>query len=574
MSDGPTVRTISRRSLLRAAPIVAGAAGLGALTGAAAGASPGRPWFLDDRGRPIAGEPIVIEAPIEPLGVDARPSGEQLLRLAGQVQGPETLDPHLAKDLPTAFLLRQIYRGLTRLGADTQPIPELTERIEISADGLEYLFTLRPQATFHNGRQVTAADVVFSLTHALDPATAGGEAALLGGPTFLSDIAGASELLSGDADSLRGVEIVNGRTVRVRLVEPRAAFLMKVAAVQAAIIDRNNVAGSAEWWRKPNGTGPFKVAEWEPEDHLHLERFDRFFAGPPPLERVEVALGPNAFQSFNLYQSDRVDLDNVPLDSIDFVLSGRNQLRREVTVSAVFGTFYIAFRADAPPMDDPLVRRAVFRAFPANRVAELTFNGKVTAATGIVPPGMLGQPWTATVTEYDLDAAKADLAASSYGSAEAAPTLEIYTSFGGPAESLRDVLRRDLGLACEVYSVDWPQFLDGLARRRFPAYSWYWGADYPDPETFLWTLFGADSPDNYVGYENPAMNDLLRQARGESDVARRAELYFQAQELLMADHVVMPLYHDFAHTLIKPYVRDVELTPLGIVRLDTVWLER
>lgn len=564
-------RSLTRRSILRSAAL-AGAAALPAWGGAFAG--PGRPAFLDRAGRPVAGEPVVITAPIEPLGQDARPSGEQRLRLAGEVQGPDSLDPHLARDLPTAFLLRQVYRGLTRLGPDLQPVPELAERIEISADGLEYTFTLRPEATFHNGRQVTAADVVFSFTHALDPATAGGEAALLGGPTFLSDIVGASELLGGAANSLSGVEALDGRTVRVRLVEPRATFLMKVAAIQAAILDPNTVAVAADWWRQPNGSGPFQVEEWVLDDHITLARFDGFYAGPPPLERIDLALGPKAFQSFNLYQAGELDVDSVPSTAVDSALSPHSPLRWEVTVTPALGTFYVAFRTDTPPMDDPRIRRAIFLAFPEEKVAELTFNGSFQVASGLLPNGMLGRDWPVAGEPYDLEAARAEVAASSYGSPETAPTLEIYTSFGGPADSLRDVLRDDLGLSVEVFAVDWPQFIDGLALRRFPAYAWYWGADYPDPENFIWTLFGEGSPDNYVGYDNPEMNALVRQARAESDLERRAALYAEAHELLMADHVVLPLYHDVSYTLAKPYVRGLEVTPLGIVRLDTVWLER
>jgi ABC-type transport system substrate-binding protein len=459
------------------------------------------------------------------------------------------------------------------LGPDLQPVPELAERIEISADGLEYTFTLRPEATFHNGRQVTAADVVFSLTHALDPATAGGEAALLGGPTFLSDIVGASDLLGGTATSLTGVEALDGRTVRVRLVEPRAAFLMKVAAVQAAILDPNNVASSSEWWIEPNGSGPFQVEEWVGDDHITLARFDGFFAGPPPLERIDVALGPRAFQSFNLYQAGEIDVDHVPYTAVDSALAPNSPLRPEVTVTPALGTFYIAFRTDTAPMDDPRIRRAIFLAFPEEKVAELTFNGSFQVASGLLPNGMLGRDWPVAGEPYDLDAARAEIAASSYGSPENVPTLEIYTSFGGPADSLRDVLRDDLGLSVEVFAVDWPQFIEGLALRRFPAYAWYWGADYPDPENLIWTLFGEGSPDNYVGYDNPQMNDIVRQARAESDVEKRAALYAQAQDLLMADHVVLPLYYDVSYTLAKPYVRGLEITPLGIVRLDTIWLE-
>ena len=562
--------TLTRRSILRSAAL-AGVAALPAWEGASA--FPTRPAFLDQAGRPAFGEPVVITAPIEPLGQNASPSGEQLLRLAGEIQGPESLDPHLARDLPTAFLLRQIYRGLTRLGPDLQPVPELAERIEISADGLEYTFTLRPEATFHNGRQVTAADVVFSLTHALDPATAGGQAALLGGPTFLSDIVGASDLLSGTADALAGVEALDGRTVRVRLVEPRATFLMKVAAVQAAIIDQNNVALADDWWRRPNGSGPFQLDLWVPDDHITLVRFDGYFAGPPTLERIEIVLGPKAIQSFNLYQAGDVYVDHVPYTAVDSALAPNSPLRAEVTVTPALGTFYIAFRTDTPPMDDPRIRRAIFLAFPEEKVAELTYNGSFQVASGLLPNGMLGLDWPVTGEPYDLHAARAEVAASKYGSPENVPTLEIYTAFGGPADSLRDVLQDDLGLSVEVYAVDFPQLIEGLALRRFPAYAWYWGADYPDPENFIWTLFGEGGPDNYVEYDNPQMNELVRQARAEPDVEKRAALYAKAQDLLMADHVVLPLYYDVSYTIAKHFVRGLEVTPLGIVRLDTVWLE-
>jgi peptide/nickel transport system substrate-binding protein/oligopeptide transport system substrate-binding protein len=555
---------------LRSAAL-AGVAVLPAREGASA--FPTRPAFLNPAGRPAAGEPVVITAPIEPLGQNASPSGEQLLRLAGEIQGPESLDPHVARDLPTAFLLRQIYRGLTRLGPDLQPVPELAERIEISADGLEYTFTLRPEATFHNGRQVTAADVVFSLTHALDPATAGGQAALLGGPTFLSDIVGASDLLSGTANALAGVEALDGRTVRVRLVEPRATFLMKVAAVQAAIIDQNNVALADDWWRRPNGSGPFQLDLWVPDDHITLVRFDGYFAGPPTLERIEIVLGPKAIQSFNLYQAGDVYVDHVPYTAVDSALAPNSPLRAEVTVTPALGTFYIAFRTDTPPMDDPRIRRAIFLAFPEEKVAELTYNGSFQVASGLLPNGMLGRDWPVTGEPYDLDAARAEVAASKYGSPENVPTLEIYTAFGGPADSLRDVLQDDLGLSVEVYAVDFPQLIEGLALRRYPAYAWYWGADYPDPENFIWTLFGEGGPDNYVEYDNPQMNELVRQARAEPDVEKRAALYAEAQDLLMADHVVLPLYYDVSYTIAKLFVRGLEVTPLGIVRLDTIWLE-
>lgn len=503
------------------------------------------------------------------------PSGDQILRLAGSTQGPETLDPALTKDLPTAFLVRQIFRGLMRLGPDLQPVPELAQSVAVSDDGLVYTFVLRPNLSFHDGRALLADDIVYSLSRALDPRTAGGEAALLGTQAFLGDIDGSAEMLSGDATTPRGVSAPDEATVEVRLSAPRAAFLMKIASAQAGIVDRETVEADPEWWRTPNGSGPFRVEEWLPDERMILGRFDGFHAGAPWLERVEVSLGPNASNSFNLYQGGQLDIDAVPYDSVSRALDPSNTLSDEVTVTPSLGVFYAAFRTDAEPLDDPDIRRALFLAFPRDRIASLTFDGAVNAAPGILPHGMLGRDWMVEAEPYDLDAARSAIAASRYGSAAAVPPIEIYSASGGlPVESLRDVVRDDLGLTIDIIQPDWPEFVEGLALGRFPSYAWYWGADYPDPENILWTLFGEDSADNYVGYRNEAMNALIRSAREEIDPVRRGELYAEANQLLMADHAVMPFYFDVSYTLAKSYVRDLEVTPQGIIRLETVWLER
>ncbi|MDP9470386.1 MAG: ABC transporter substrate-binding protein, partial [Chloroflexota bacterium] len=212
--------------------------------------------------------------------------------------------------------------------------------------------------------------------------------------------------------------------------------------------------------------------------------------------------------------------------------------------------------------------------FPRVKVAEASLNGHAGEADGLIPDGMLGRVWSPTVPPFDPAAAEREIAASKYRSATAMPTLTIYTAGGGPAEALRDVLQESLGLDVEVVSLEWPQFLDGLARRALPAYGLYWMADYPDPESLLWTLFGTDSPDNYVDYRSPIFDGLLREAAAEPDGERRADLYQQAQQALLNDYVILPMYDDIAFTLAKPEVKDLEVTPLGILRLETVWLER
>lgn len=513
----------------------------------------------------------VITAQDEPLS--ATPRGEQTLRLAGPLDGPETLDPAFARDLSTAFIARQIFRGLTKFDATLQPVPELASRIEISADGLEYTFTIRENATFQDGRRITADDVVFSLERALDPATAGGDASLLGGPTFLSDIEGAAQLIAGEAHTLSGVTAIDASTVRIRLSEPRSTFLMKLASVPASIVDRHDVSRGGDWWRTPNGSGPFRVAEWSPGSRLVLARYNGYIGGPPPLERIEVRLGPNAAQPFNLYEANQIDLTGVDVTAIDRVLSPESGFGDEVTVTPLFNVDYIAFRTDQEPMSDPHIRRAVQLGFPRQEIAEVTYNGYVVPAQGLIPDGMLGVTWPAQLPEYDLEAAKAEIAKSSYGSPERVPPLRIYSSGYAGAEALRDVVQRDLGLRVEVINVDWGDYVEGLARRLYPAYELYWGADYPDPEALLLVLFGTGRADNYVDYSNPRFDALLEAAAAEQDVAKRIELYRTAQQVLLDDLVVIPLYFDVSYTLAKPWVKGLIITPLGLLGLERVWLE-
>ena len=521
---------------------------------------------------PVPGDAVVIEAE-ERVRV-ADPTGRQELRLAGTIVDPVPLDPAVARDVNSAFMTRQVFRGLTRFDENLEPVPELARRIEISADGLTYLFQLHEDARFADGSPITAEDVVYSLTRALNPETAQEAGAALAGPSYLADIAGAAALIRGETDELAGAEAVDERTVRIRLEEPRATFLMKLASAPAAVVDPDDVARGGEWWRDPNASGPFVVESWEPEDELRLAANENYVGGEPALRRVTFRLGPSAANPFNLYQADEIDVATVPIPAIERVSDPASPLLEELDVSPILSTTYIAFRTDVPPMDDPEIRRAVLLAFPRWKVSGILLNGHQETAHGLIPPGTLNRDWPNVAPEQDLDAAREAIARSSYGRPENVPPIRIYGASPFGSEALREVLERELGLTVEVFDVHWPQFNQGLARKEFPAYELTWVADFPDPETFLWNLFASESPDNYSEYSNPEFDALLEQAAATFDVEERADLYADAEAVLIADNALLPLVHDVRYTLMKPWVRGLDITPLGLLYLETAWLER
>jgi oligopeptide transport system substrate-binding protein len=521
---------------------------------------------------PVAGGGVVIEAEDRPR--ESNPSGRQELRLAGTINDPVPLDPAVARDVNSAFMTRQVFRGLTRFDENLEPVPELAQRIEISADGLTYRIQLREDARFADGSPITAHDVEFSLTRALSPQTAADAGAALAGPSYLGDIVGADEVIRGEASELAGLRVVDDRTVEIDLKAPRATFLMKLASAPAAIVDPDDVARGGEWWRDPNASGPYVVDVWEPENELQLYANEHYVGGVPDLKRVTFRLGPNAANPFNLYQADELDVAGVPIQAIDRVSDEASPLRQELDVSPVLSTTYIAFRTDVAPMDDPEIRRAVQLAFPRWKVAEILLGGRQETANGLIPPGTLDRDWPHTAPAQDLDAAREAIAESAYGSAENVPPITIYGASPFGSEALRDVLERELGLSVEVLDVHWPQFNQGLSKKSFPAYELTWVADFPDPETFLWNLFASSSPDNYSEYANPTFDALLDEAAATLDVDERAALYAEAESVLLSDNAVLPLSHDVRYTLMKPWVKGLDITPLGMLYLENAWLER
>lgn len=499
---------------------------------------------------------------------------EGVLRLAGPTD-LQTLDPAMAKDLGTLFLVRQIFSGLTRLDENMQPVPALADTIDISEDGLTYTFTLRRDARFQDGRDMTAEDVAFSLTRALDPATTGGDASLLAAPSFLSDIAGAKELLSGQAADLSGVEVLDDLTLTIQLTEPRSTFLMRLATGPASIVDPNDMDQGDDWWANPNGSGPFEIDQFDITSGMTLKPNSNYYAGKPDLDQVQILLGASAFQPLNLYQTGSIDAAGVPVSSLDRALDPASDLYPDLRQSDLLAIQYIAFRTNVEPLDDPNIRKALILGFPREKVASISFDGHVAPALGFIPNGMLGQDiWPVSGWDYDLDAARQAILGSTYGSAEAVPPITIYAN--GPPNSLisfKDVIERDLGLTIDLVNVEWSEYIADLPKQSYPAYGIYWGADFPDPESLLLTLFGTDQPDNYVGYSNPAFDALLRQAAAEQDSSQRTELYTSANQMLMDDAVVLPFFYDRSYMLVRPWVHGLQITPLGILYLDQVTVE-
>ena len=185
------------------------------------------------------------------------PAASGTLRLAGSE--PLTLDPVHVRDTGSAEYAQEIFAGLTRIAPDLSVEPDLASGWTVRDDGLTYTFWIRRHARFHDGTPLTAADVLWSWTRALNPETGS-----LSGPVFLEDIAGAAEYAAGAADSVSGLRVLGSRQLEVTLIAPLSFFPTKLSAGPTLIVDQRNVVAGDEWWRSPNGSGAICIAGLAP----------------------------------------------------------------------------------------------------------------------------------------------------------------------------------------------------------------------------------------------------------------------------------------------------------------------
>jgi len=515
------------------------------------------------------GQPVrqVFVPPAQPAQAALGPGGTLILALGAR--DPNTLDPALTGDVTSAFVIRQLFSGLLRLDENMEVQPDLAEAWELSEDGRTYTFTLRADARFADGTPLTSADVVYSLERATDPALA----AALPAQTYLGDIVGVREKLAGQADRIGGLAAPDARTVQITIDAPKGYFPAKLSHPTSYVVDRRAVeAGGGDWTEAPNGSGPFTIERWEHDQLLVLMRNVNYYRDLARLDRVRMLIGAAASNPLLLYEQGEIDVTDVPAYALPRVADESGALARELVSVPELSLMYIGLNVALPPFDDPKVREAFALLIDRAKLAEVSLIGAATPAHGILPPGIPGHNPNLPLPAADAARARALIAESRYGSPAALPPIAAYGSFAG---TLREVAEDVLGITIEARDYEESEaFFDALDRQELQIFGSGWVADYPDPENFVDVLFRGGSGENHTAYSNPAVDALLDRAAVETDEARRHALYQQAEQQILADAPVIPLYHGISHTLIKPYVRGLTVTPMGIIDLSTVELVR
>jgi oligopeptide transport system substrate-binding protein len=490
-----------------------------------------------------------------------------LFLIGGQ---PRTLDPATTRS-GAGSVVGDIFSGLVTLDTALQVQPELAAGWDIGEDGTVYTFYLREDAVFHDGRPVTAADVVFSWERAADPDIASDTV-----QTYLGDIVGVEDVLAGRSEHISGLRVIDDHILEVRIDAPKAYFLSKLTYPVTYVVDQDNV-GRSEWERMPNGTGPFKLQEWQDDEIMVLDRNEDYYGGVADVSQIVYLMGAGI--PLSMYEKDEIDLVNVGGSNLERVQDPNNPLFPDLEVGADMCTNYVGLNNQQQPFDDPLVRQAFNYALDRERLIDGIFKGNVLPAVGPLPPGMPGYTGRVDEYAYDPERARELLAEAGYADPESFPVLTYTTSGYGGVGSLATAVitmwQNNLGVTIEPVLLEPFNYLDELyAGNLGHFYTMGWCADYPDPENFLDVLFHSESRHNLGRYANPEVDALLEQARVEPDVRTRLDLYADIERAIVADAPVVFLSHSLSAVLVKPHLQNYVLTPMGVAQWHRVNVSR
>lgn len=478
-----------------------------------------------------------------------------------------SLDPARATDAQGFTVIGLLHAGLVRLSGDLLVEPDLAESWEISEDGLTYTFTLREGAAFSDGSPITAADVVWSFTHALDPSTGAWT-----GPYLLSNIVGSDELVAGETTELSGVVALDDRTVQISVKQPSAYFLSQLTFGPSKIVSSAAVEANPDTWDQAAVTsGAFSVAEWNRGQGLVLVPNTFYWQPASQLSQLEIVFNQDSETAYQLFRTGELDIMGGAQNPIPAARVPEVRDSADFRSTNAFNVRYVAFNNTLPPFDDVRVRQAFSHATDRATLAEIVLDGTVLATDRILPPGMPGSEAPVAGLEYNPAGAQALLAEAGVDPA----SLELVLSYGveGDNERIVTVLQamwqENLGITVTLDPLELSTFSSRLndtyndPSTGLQAYYSVWGTIYPDPQYFLSQILQTGVGNNNGQYSNAEFDALTQEADViTDDYARRIELYNQAEQIAVSEVGWLTLFNGQVNVLVRECVEGVEVTGL------------
>lgn len=484
---------------------------------------------------------------------------------------PMTLDPAMSTDATSNEVVSQLFEGLVQFDKGANVIPGVAWHWNISADGLTWTFHLRRGVRFHNGRELTAEDVKYSMERLLDPDFKSPNA------YFIDMIKGADEMSHGRAKSLAGLKVVDPHCLVITLKSPYMPFLANLAAAATSIVPKEEVAGrGAEFSRNPVGAGPYRLAEWSQGRSVVLEAFPEYHQHAVSVDRVRFTVGlseQERRQRFKLEELDQVDIHRGDLEEYQ-------ALGKKVQEVASLNVQYVCINVSKPtPFAHKLVRQALNCAIDRQALIDRTeLKGEAVLANGVFPPTLSAYDPKLEGYPYDPDRARRLLADAGFAGGPPGEYLLDIRDIKAQmdrAELVRDYCL-EVGIKLKLNPLSWRDLLDraysGDSLLSFRG----WSSDNGDPDNFLYPLFHSRNwgrPGNTSFFKSPLLDQMLDKALAMRNPLERLAYYREIERMIVEEAPWVFLYHSIRFSAIQPWLHGYRARPMGAPRLWDCWLE-
>jgi len=515
---------------------------------------------------------VSLGSALSPRSGNAAPVRGGVLTIARPVDAG-SLDPYRDSSAPAAWVYGLIYDSLVTLSADMKVQPALASRWRVLSPS-KVRFFLRQGVQFHDGTPFNAAAVKFNFDRTFDPQKPGIWASFSG--------------------PIKGATVVDDYTVDVESSEPFSPLLTNMGVVHGAMVSPQGVRQwGADFGRHPVGTGPFKFVEWQSNDHITLERNDRYWS-PSSLDRIVFRVMPEEAARMIALRTGEVDM--VLLPSVTELPALRRDPNFTVASTTSTRTVFIAVTLTQPPMGDIRVRRALMMGMDRKSIVANIVGSAGALANDMMAPNIFGYApmHLDTLYPYDPQRAKALLdqagfkpGASGIRERGGIPLVMSMLSPRGRYPKDAEISEafqtqmRELGIRVDLQT---PEYAVAFAALRSPTLNLElmlsaWGNITGDADHTIVTIGRSDQVPpagwNTFRYGNPAYDKAANAARVSVDQGERKTLYRQAQEMLARDLPYLPVYNMNNVAVMRSYVKGFVPHPVEyVLRVGSVWLQK
>ena len=483
---------------------------------------------------------------------------------------PDTLDWSKATDSYSFDVISNIMVGLTKYNNELVSIPSLAKGWKISNEGKTYTFLLDKNAKWTDGKSVLANDFVYGWERILNPQTAGPYAYLLY-PIKNAHLYNMGKIK--DPNKL-GIIALSDDVLQVNLESP-LAFFLNLTSWPVYFPQRKDIVEKyGDDWTETNNIvscGPFKLSEWKHEYKLSLVKNPYYKNPEPKLEQIKYYIVPEQSSAFSLYlngELDFIDSRSIPISEIETI-----RKMKETTFCPLLRGTYVGFNVNKPPFNNKLVRAAFSYALDRNVFPKILRRDEIPTSTWL-PPGLKDFYSPEIGCRYNPTIARELLAKAGYPNGNNFPKVTMLFPTREDAkliaESAQSIWQRVLNVDIEIVNQEWKVYLSTLQQNPPHLFRMSWGADYPDPDTFM-TLFTSTSGNNHGQWKNKVYDEIVQEASTTLNLLKRQSLYKKAQEILLRDEVaIAPLFFNTQVLLKKPWVKNFQFNPMDLIFCEEI----